>query len=40
MCKDNGIDYNANATLIAKLNPTVNVNALHVGDIIALPLKP
>ncbi len=40
MCKDNGIDYNENAALIAKLNPTVNVNALHVGDIIALPLKP
>ena len=40
MCGDAGISYNDNATLITKLNPTLNFNNLKTGDIVVLPKKP
>lgn len=40
MCEANGIVYNDNATLIAKLNPSVNATNLKTGDIVLLPCKP
>ena len=40
LCTDNGIEYNANVNLIAKLNPSLNLNNLHVDDIVLLPLAP
>ncbi len=40
MCTDNGINYDEVSNLIAKLNPNLNVNNLHVDDIVLLPFKP
>ena len=39
MCTDAGISYDENATLIAKLNPGVNLSNIKTGDIIVLPKK-
>ena len=39
MCTAAGISYDDNATLIAKLNPGVNLSSIKTGDIIVLPKK-